>query len=229
MRTIALLIVALAGASAGAAHADPATSQPSDDEIQWGFGAQARRLFAPVTIQKMFIDGTPGYTYQNGVAFEFARRVKDFEFDIGVGYDKLDGKDGYYVEKGGDPTMSGNVDYVHFDHLRWYTVEFTFIAHARLHKLLELRYGAGLGAGIIRGQVLESDAICANPMDIQGSCILDPTGTKMNQPANIPPVLPVVNALIGFELIPVRFLHLHIDAGLHTAPYVSVGATLYLW
>lgn len=35
--------------------------------------------------------------------------------------------------------------------------------------------------------------------------------------------------MIGVELRPFRFISLYADVGLPTAPYVGVGATLYLW
>ena len=219
---IALLVL-----TASVAHAD--TPAPSDDELtQWGLGVKVRRSFAPVGLQKLFVDDTPGKTHDDGAGFDFARRVRQLELVIGFGYDHLDGLDGYYLEKGGDPLMPGKVNFVHFDQLRWYTAEFTVVDHVRLHKFLEFRYGAGLGIGLVQGQVRETSALCVGP-DLQQDCVNDPAGMKQNQPANIPPVLPVINVLVGLQLEPFRWLHIHVDAGLHTAPYVGAGVTLYLW
>ncbi|HTJ44401.1 MAG TPA: hypothetical protein VL463_19995 [Kofleriaceae bacterium] len=223
MRSLAIALVLFTATSA---RADEKSS--SDDQTEWGLGVKVRRSFAPKPVQKLFVDDTPGYAYDDGAGFDFAKRNKDLEVVFGFGYDRLDGVDGYYLEKGGDPLEPGKVTYVHFDHLRWYTAEFTVIDHLKLHKFLEFRYGAGLGIGLVQGQVLETDALCVGS-DLQSDCIMDPAGAKQNQPADIPPVLPVINVLVGFQLEPTRWLHIHLDGGIHTAPYVSLGATLYLW
>ena len=58
--------------------------------------------------------------------------------------------------------------------------------------------------------------------------MVDPLGERQDEPVNVP-VLPVLNLVTGIELRPVRWLAIHADVGLHTAPYVGVGLTLYPW
>lgn len=222
-----LLPVALLLAASADVRADDADAE-SGQKTLWGLGAKVRRSYITEDVQKLFLDDTPGGATMDGAGIDFARRRGMTEVVFGFGADRLDAKDGYYLDKGGDPLVPGNVDYVTFHDLRWYTVELTVINHAELHKFLEFRYGAGVGLGLIQGEMRKTDAVCAGN-SLQRDCIADPLGMQVNEPANIPPVLPVINVLLGLQLKPFQFLHIHLDAGLHTVPYVSLGAKLYLW
>lgn len=215
---------------AGLAHADDDLGGDGiDDMTEWGFGARVRHQRISKRLQKIFLADTPGPITQEGAGVELTRRRQDqLELVLGFGYDNLNGNDGYYLEAGGDPTTSGDVDFVEFRDLHWFTVEGTIIGNAELHKLLTLRYGVGLGVGLVRGEVRKSDAVCSSD-DLQNDCEVDPEGEESDEPADVPPVLPVVNALVGLQLRPVDFLGINVDAGLHSVPYISGGVTLYLW
>ncbi len=215
------------------AHADKqakASQASDDDRVDWGVGVQARRIRVSQRTLRLFLDDSPGPVEQDGGALVFTRRGKSLELVIGLGYDPLDGIDGYYLEQNGDPTMSDTVSYIEFKEPMWFTAEVTIVGHAQLHKVLGLRYGFGLGIGYVHGAVHKTDSICTGT-DLQrpGVCGPDPAGMNVDEPVELWPVMPVVNALIGLELRPIRSVALYVDAGLHTAPYVGVGATVYLW
>jgi hypothetical protein len=179
---------------------------------------------------KLFIEDGPGPVEQDGGGLVFTRRGKSLELVIGLGYDPLDGIDGYYLEQNGDPTMSETVSYLEFDEPMWFTTEITIVGHAMIHKVLGLRYGAGLGFGVVRGEVRKTDSICTGTnIHDPGVCGPDPNGINVDEPVDVWPVIPVVNALLGLELRPFRWISLYADVGLHTAPYAGVGMTLYLW
>lgn len=207
------------------AHAD---DDVDEDRIDWGFGAKVRRGWATPYIQELFMGDTPGTATMDGAGFDFSRRRGGSEVVFGFGYDKLSAQDGYYLEKGGMPTAQGDVDFVTFRKPHWYTLEVTVVNHARIHKFLEFRFGGGIGLGLVRGAVRKTDAVCTSS-NLQRDCMTDPMAVEVNKKADIPPVLPVVNALIGLQVRPTNFLHIHIDAGLHTIPFVSLGVSLYLW
>jgi hypothetical protein len=221
-RALIVIVIALV-ASARAAYADGV-----EERVDWGFAAKARRAWVTPYVQKLFMGDVPGTATMDGVGFDFSRRKGPQEVVFGFGYDRLDAMDGYYLEKGGDPTMQGDVDYVTFRKPHWYTVEVSAISHAQLHKFLELRFGGGIGLGVVRGAVRKTDAICTSA-NLEQSCMIDPMAVEVNHKADIPPVLPVVNAIVGLQLRPTRWLHIHVDAGLHTVPFVTAGVSLYLW
>ena len=219
---VALLLVASADARA------EDTVSESELKTMWGMGAKVRRSYATKEVQELFLDGTPGNATMDGAGIDFARRRGDAEVVFGFGYDQLDARRGYYLGKGNDPLTPGDVDLVTFHNPRWYTVEISVINHAEIHKFLEFRYGAGIGIGLVQGEVRKTDALCVGS-SLQTDCAPNPLGAEINKKANIPPVLPVINVLVGLQFKPFQFLHIHLDAGLHTVPYVSLGATLYLW
>ncbi|MDB4952502.1 MAG: hypothetical protein JWO36_71 [Myxococcales bacterium] len=218
-------VVALVFASTAIARAQVVESQ---EKPAWGMGVKVRRAWVTPYVQKLFMGDVPGTATMDGAGLDFTRRTGSSEVVFGFGYDRLDAIDGYYLEKGGDPLVPGKVDYVTFHNPHWWTAELSIINHAQIHKFLEFRYGAGIGLGLIRGTILKTSAICTGS-NIQQDCMPDPAGMLMNHPADIPPVLPVVNILVGLQFRPFEFLHIHLDAGLHTVPYVTLGATLYLW
>jgi len=216
---LALLVV-------GDAAAETRESDP--EPIQWGMGAKVRHWYVSEGLQHLFVEDSPGAASNDGAGLDFARRSGKIEITVGFGFDRLDGPEGYYLEKGADPTVAGKVDYVTYHDLQMFTAEVTVVNHVQLHKFLELRFGAGLGIGVVRGEMHKTDALCTGSRLAQ-DCMIDPAAMEVDQPADLPPVLPVVNALVGLEVVPFRFLHVYVDAGLHTAPYVGAGATLYLW
>lgn len=221
-----LLFAALAPPARG----DGSAGSPGGggDKTAWGLGAKVRRWYVPEPLQKLFIEDGPGAAHDDGAGLDFARRNGNVEIAFGFGADRLDGRDGYYLEKGADPTVPGKVDFVTFDNLQLWSVEVTVVNHYKIHKLLELRFGAGLGIGLVRGEMRKTDALCTSDRLAQ-DCAIDPAAMEVDQPADLPPVLPVVNVLVGLQFVPFDFLHLHVDAGLHSVPYVGGGATFYLW
>ena len=207
-------------------HAEEKKSEGSKG--QWGIGVTYRAWRVSKRLQEQFMEESAGPASGRGVGFDFSRRNKDIEFSFGFGYDDLNGQDGYYVDNGGDPTVVGDTDYNTFHKLKWYTAEITVVGHASIHKFLEFRFGAGIGAGLIRGKMRKTDAICST-YSVPQSCMIDPNAVDVDEPASIPPVLPVINMLVGVQLTPFKWLHLHLDAGIHSTPYIGGGMSLYLW
>jgi hypothetical protein len=209
-----IVLVALVFGGTVTAHAD---DEGSKEKPLWGMGVKVRRAWVTPYIQKLFMGDVPGTAKMDGAGFDFTRRKGDSEVVFSFGYDRLDAIDGYYLEKGGDPLVPGKVDYTTFHNPHWYTVEFGVVNHLQIHKFLEFRYGAGIGLGLVRGKILRTSAICTSS-NIQSDCVLDPLGSHQNTPADVPPVLPVVDVLLGIQFRPFQFLHIHLDAGLHTVP-----------
>lgn len=219
-------VAALLTVSAGAAHADEAEELLS--KTDYGLGGTVRQQRVTKRMLKLFFEDVPDGATQRGFGVNLVRRRRDLDINIGLGYDRLDGTDGFYVEKGQQATTPGKVDYVEFHKLQWFTAELTVIGHVPLHKLLAFRYGAGLGIAYLRGEIRKTDALCTST-DIDNDCAIDPNAMEVDQPADLPPVLPVINGLVGFELRPFDALAIDVDIGLHTVPYAAVSATLFLW
>jgi hypothetical protein len=221
------IVLALLG-TASRTSADSTVRVSEGEPTSWGLGVKVRRWWVTDTLQQIFVEKGPGTSSNDGAGLDFARRQGNTEISFGFGYDRLDGREGYYLEKGADPTMPGNVDYVTFDRLQSFSAEVTVVTHYQIHKLLELRFGAGLGIGYLRGELRKTDAICTSDR-LQQDCMIDPAAMEVNEPAKLLPVLPVVNALVGLQLVPFDAVHIHVDAGLHSVPFVGGGVTFYFW
>ena len=138
-----------------------------------------------------------------GYGLEFVRRKGDFEIHIGIEHENVSPDDGFWLEKGDDPRIDGEEpDFVEFDGLSWTTLDAEFVFLKSLGKGFELRYGAGFGLGIVHGEVLQTDSMCpADVTDIQEQCTAG-GGEQVNDPADLPPVFPVVNILFGGQYSP---------------------------
>jgi hypothetical protein len=201
-----------------------------DDKVKktrWGIGATVRTWYAPEWLQETIWADTPGNNKDRGAGIEFHRRTGSLELTIGFGWDKLELTNGYYLEKGGDPMVAGEVMHNTFDGLEWFTAEVNIVNNLTVHKFLELRFGAGIGAGYLRGDVLQTEAVCTTER-IPEDCSRVP-GAERDVPAEIPPAMPVINVFVGLQVTPFDWLHLRVDAGVHTAPFVAAGAALYAW
>jgi hypothetical protein len=219
-----LLSAALIMGSQSSAFADDEEGKKGD----FGLGVSARQLQLTRGLAEVFTESAPGGTRTKGGSIEFAKRGKQLEFVFGFGYDDLNATTGYYLETAGDPLVPGTVDFTEFRSFHWYTIDATLVGYLELHALLALRYGAGLGVAIPRGRILRTDTICTSDR-IQDDCARDPDGPQQREEMDIPPVLPVLSALVGLQLRPVKAVGINIDIGLHTVPYIGAGATFYLW
>lgn len=252
------LSIALAAsvATSGKAHADAdaGTTTPSKP-IEYGIGLRARQLHVDERLLELFMERVPGPAKGYGVGIELARRRGDLELQLSGEVDYLEPAEGVYIDKGADvadpPTGGGDeADFVlapeHNGNKRlaWMSLEFTFLNHASITKRIKIRYGAGLGVGVIRGKLGRYDIICsgatnANP---EPGCVPpDPTfngsGTYSDDGGRITPgtiatydlprVLPVVNAIIGVQIRPFEKMTINIETGIRTVPFVGVSTAFF--
>lgn len=214
------------GLSTIASQAAPAHAEKP--KAEFGFGASARQLRLTRGLLELASKEAPPGTRTEGYSIEFARRGAELEFVFGFGYDNWEASNGYYLESGGNPSVPGQVDFVEFDGLHLFTADASFVGYLPLHKILSLRYGAGLGIAMVRGQALRTDAQCSSER-IRRDCVPDPDGAQQREPMDIPKALPVVQALIGLQFRPVEAVAINLDLGLHNVPYVGAGLMFYLW
>ena len=225
MFTKPLLVCLFSAGLLATAHPAQAQEEKSAD---YGLGVNARQLQLTRGLDEVFTEKAPGGTRTNGASVEFSKRGKQLEFVFGFGYDDLNASDGYYLETAGDPLTPGEVDFTEFQKFHVYTIDATLLGYLKLHKILALRYGAGLGVGIVRGKVLRTDAICTSS-NIQQDCVPDPAGAQQRKAANIPKAIPVLNMLAGIQCRPLDLLAINIDIGLRNVPYIGASAMFYLW
>lgn len=218
----------LAGAALLSVAPGSAFAADSETETDFGLGASARQIRLTRGLAELFAEEAPPGTRTEGYSIEFARRGQDIEFVFGFGYDRLEATDGYYLETGGVPTVAGQVDFTTFEDFEVYTIDAAFLGYWELHKILSVRYGAGLGVGLVRGQIVRTDQICTSG-NLERDCAPDPNGAQLREAMDIPPVLPIIQAQVGVQFRPTRAVAVNLDVGIRNVPYVGVSAMLYLW
>ena len=204
----------------------PESSEPGLDEpptTQFGVGLRLRNVSVPESFFEVFVEDMPGGISHVGIGAEFIRRKGDFEINFGIEYESLKAVDGLWLDKG-DQIPQDSVDLVQFEDFAWVTADVTFVWHTPVHKMFAIRYGAGIGLGYVMGDVLRTDYDCATGELAVGvgqcSQALDAEDIRASE-EKIPPVFPVLNALVGGQLRPVEQLAVNFEIGFRTAFYVG--------
>ena len=228
-----VLLITLA--TAGVAHAQAAlddddnskptpsaASMASADEAKVGFTVGIRNVWAPRSIIELFTEKASGGSSEPGYRFELFRRKGDFEVQLGLEYESIFVSPGIWLEKDHPPTDGGAAD-VRFDNFGWFTIEATFLNHTEINKYVAIRYGGGAGIGILKGSVNRTDSACSSPDPNQASlqtCTDDPAQSGNDDtPYNLPPVFPVINAIVGVQLSPTDNIKINIEGGIRTLPF----------
>lgn len=236
-RTLTATAVALVlGVGAQAATAQAALDEeggappPTSDEplvapakTHLGLGVRIRSVRIPASMLKWFIEDVPGGVSNVGLGLELVRRKGSFEFSFGLEYEHLTVVPGLYLEKG-KAIQGGNVDRVVDDGFRWITAEVSFMNHTPIIPQLEFRYGGGAGIGIFQGSVNRTDQACAG--ESFETCV-DAPAPNDNTPYDTPPVMLVVNAIIGLQIKPTDALFINVEGGLRTVPFFGTTIGYY--
>src|SRR5688500_15642318 len=206
----------------------PATTESTEEEVEdpnrtrIGAGIRLRRGFVPQGLIELFVESAPGGSSEWGFGIEVVRRKGDFEVQFAVQSDSIYVKDGYWVDKG-DEIPADEPDFVTFDSFGWISAEVTFLNHSPIIDQLAIRYGGGAGIAVVRGEVSRDDAICTSP-DFD-SCMHPYAGAEnIDEPYDIPPVMLIVNAVLGVQIRPIDNLFINIEGGLRTIPFFGITA-----
>lgn len=203
-------------------------AQPQVTPIEWGVGIRLRYVTVPKFLLEQFWEEVTSSSSNPGFGFDVIRKRGDFEFSFGMEFEFLDGKEGFWLEKGDDAVSNGQTpDFVTFDGFAWLTLDASFVFHKPLHKMFALRYGGGFGLGVIFGDVLQTDAVCTGRnINDPGVCMRDPNAVQVNEPnPDIPPVFPVINLLVGGQFRPADKIAINFEIGTRTAFYAGLGAS----
>lgn len=206
------------------------TTEPSNltdpEAPRHGIGLRLRYVFVPKGLIELFVEEAPSGMGNGGFGLDYIYRKKQFEFSVGFEYDALSPDDGYFVERGGSPLKLGTTDFIEFDGLSWFTIDAAFVFHKPLSELVSLRYGGGFGFGIVRGEILETDAVCIGD-DTQTECSPIGGGGQQQEKQDFFRFPPVFNALAGVQLTPGDNLAINLEVGLRTVFYTGVGAQYF--
>jgi len=222
------------------AAGDPASAQPGEasDKVEYGVGVRLRNVRIPQGELELFVEHAPGGTSDVGFGIDLSRRRGNIELQLGFEFEHITPKQGVWIKKGDNVAAGDQADFIlspdsSGENLGWFTLEFTFLNHAELASNLFLRYGGGAGLGIITGELRRIDVICngATNDNPEPGCV--PTGfggTAPDAPQvkyDLPPVFPVVNAIIGLQYRPTPKATINVETGIRTLLFFGVSGSYF--
>ncbi len=132
------------------------------DPLDWkhSLGAYARYLFVTNLMLKPYLEAS---TPLNGfaVGLQYLRRYAHFDVVTTLDFSWLSLSDGNWLAKGNDPAL--DTKYVQFNKLSFISADVAIVGHHAFNNWLEIRGGAGLGLGVVLGDVLttnNSNTVC---------------------------------------------------------------------
>ncbi|HLU68402.1 MAG TPA: hypothetical protein VKZ63_19090, partial [Kofleriaceae bacterium] len=176
---------------------------------------------------ELFVEEASSGVFHPGFGLEVTRRKGDFELILGLEYESVSPDDGFWLEKGDDPLVPGQMpDFVEFDGLSWVTADVIFAFTTEVAEQLRFRYGAGFGLGLVLGEVYQTDSVCTG-REIQEDCTPITSGGQVRDEADVPPVFPVVNLLVGAQYRPSERVTVNLDLGMRTLFFFGLSSTYY--
>lgn len=220
----------------------PAEKEGSD--VEYGVGVRLRSVWVPRSILELFIERAAGGARNTGLGVDLTRRRGTTELQLGFEYERINVGQGVWIAKGDDVAAGDEADYVlgpdaSGHQLGWFTIEFTFLNHAEITKHFAVRYGAGIGVGILAGELDHNNIICVNATNAtpEPGCVPPPPqfngqgmyaeGTPTQVAYDLPPVFPVVNAILGLQIKPSDHVTINLEGGIRTLPFVGVSSSVF--
>lgn len=228
------------------ATAAPDTTQTAEPKLEYGVDIRLRQVFLPKSLIQLFVERAPGGSSNGGVGVDLVRRRGNLELQLGFEFEHIQPQEGVWIKKG-DQVPAASADFILSpDHagssFGWFTVEFTFLNHAPINKYLAVRYGGGAGIGFLTGSLKRIDTQCSagatnsnpepgcipvgysvNGKAGTGAIVPDNPGDTEPNPYNLPPVFPVVNAIIGLQIRPTSKSVINIETGIRLLPFIGVS------
>lgn len=223
---VAILVGVMSVPALATAQEEPeeASIVAQKGQSQFGVGARVRYIFMPTSVLNLFLDhSTPLSSF--GVGAEVVRRKGNFDVVFGIEYDGVSPEDGLYLEQGDNPSTPGEYpDYVEFDGLALLGFDASFIWHADIASKVQFRYGGGIGVGLVLGDVKQYDVVCppgttVDQLDDESQC----AGRVFDKNADVPPVVPIVNVVLGFRFKVNEQLTVNLDGGFRNVFYFGLG------
>ena len=209
-------------------------------DVSYGFGLQVRGIFVPSWFLKLFLEESTSLNSAS-IGAEFIRRKGNFDLIASMNFGFYSPPDGNYLGRGKAPAV--DTDYVVFRNLNVLAFGVTFIWHHDFLKWLSLVYGAGLGFGVVLGDIYRIS-------NGTGGCVTNPGDTSQCYPAGMDlnnretwlanrqcsggdspgspcqvredgkwPVIPIVHLLIGLNFKVTDQISIRADMGWHDCFY----------
>ncbi len=200
------------------------TAQVASQEnpIHYGIGLRFRRLFIPKRIFERFAEVAPSGMSQSEYGIELIRRRGNFETSYAISWADLSVDDGIWLDD-----FDHNPSLVEFDNFSWFALEVNAVWKAPFSSTWGLRYGIGVGLGILQGDILETDYECPGNRYELDACMQQLNAEDVRHPIDLPPVVPVMTALLGIQYAPSERVAINLEGGLQTTFFIGVSAAVF--
>lgn len=226
--------------------------KPPVDLGRYQLGARVRGLFVTNLMLSPYLGAGTGTSMESwSVGLELTYRKPSYDIVTSLDFSWLDVHDGNYLGAGHDPSL--DTHYVQFRNLSFLSADVSIIGYHKFLPWLELRYGGGLGIGWVPGDVLLTNngpqCTAANAKD-EKQCYPIITGPINGKPTaaqeaslkasqngvqdtntdphrhvtgDKPPVMGVVNLLVGLRFYPIPRLAITYELGFRNAIFTGLG------
>jgi hypothetical protein len=222
---------------------DPAASPtvlPVENKVEYGVGLRLRQVFVPKGLLELFVERAAGGASNTGIGVDLVRRRGNLELQLGFEFEHIQPGEGVWINSGENVAAGDQADYILGSDQAgksngWFTIEFTFLNHAPITDKVAIRYGGGAGIGFLTGGLQKYDVPCVgatNEMPEPGCVpqgVTSPSGNVGVAPAgapndyDLPPVFPVVNAIIGVQVRPTPKAVINVETGIRTIPFIGLS------
>jgi len=217
--------------------APPGSTETAEKPVEYGVDLRLRQVFVPKGLLELFVEQSAGGASNTGFGVDLIRRRGNLELQLGFEFEHLKVKDGVWISSGDNVAAGDEADYLinpDGDQLGWFTIEFTFLNHAEINDKVAIRYGGGAGLGILTGDLQKYDVACQGatndtpepgcvPQALGGNGVDGGKVAGAPESYDLPPVFPVVNAIIGVQIRPVKKAVINIETGIRTIPFVGMS------
>jgi len=219
-----------------------ATTAAPDKRVEYGVGIRLRNVRIPQAELELFTEKAGDGGVSNiGFGVDLTRRRGNTELQLGFEFEHMNASEGVYIEKNKNVAAGDEADFILSpDHsnsnLGWFTIEFSFFNHAPINDKVAIRYGAGAGLGIVTGELKHYNIVCqgATNDNTEPGCVppvspFNGTGTFSAEGGgaqvkyDLPPVFPVVNAIIGVQIRPMPKATINIEGGIRTFLFFGIS------
>jgi hypothetical protein len=238
--TTATTAPALAEEAPAAGAPEASTPASGEKPVEYGVGVRLRSVRAPQGLLELFVESTPGGISNVGLGVDLVRRRGNTELQLGFEFEHLQPAEGVWIQSNTDVAAGDEADYIvgpdnnNGTSLGWFTIEFTFLNHAPVHEKVAIRYGGGAGIGIVTGELGRYNVACVGatnespepgcvPTRFGGNAMATEGGDAVVK-YNLPPVFPVVNAILGLQIRPIPKMTINVEGGIRTFPFFGVSA-----
>lgn len=247
---VAALLAALARPAAAEAAPAPATGDdttgapgaatetPAKPEVDLGeelpvqrpadlsYGVAARLVWVSVPgwlLNQFTKHNVPLSSWGTGI--QAFRRKGNFDIALSFNYQNMSPADGNWL--GSNANATTDVSFLHFNSFALYGFDASFIWHAFFTDWFGMHYGAGVGVGILGGDIQRTKN---QNMDCTDANVGDPTQCTPTPSTkaplqDVPAAVPILNAVLGvdFRVPTLRGWEARLEGGFYDAFFLGGG------